>query len=72
MFKKFIEDERDRQAKEMSGSLFGMLSGQSGPLAMLGKLEDEKDKQALSAPGPAPGTGTNVEVTDGKPAAPAK
>lgn len=53
----------------MSGSLFGMLSGQSGPLAMLGKLEDEK----LAAPAPVPGTGTGtgtgmVEVTDGKPA----
>lgn len=34
-FKRLIEEDRERQQKEMSGSLFGMLSGQSGPLALL-------------------------------------
>lgn len=61
MFKKYIEEEREKQTKEMSGSLFGMLSGQSGPLAMLTKLEGEKAKGT-----PGIEQGKIVEVTDGK------
>jgi len=43
--KKMMEDERERQTKEMSGSLFGMLTGQSGPAAMLAKLEKEREER---------------------------
>ncbi|KAF8314928.1 HAD-like protein [Clavulina sp. PMI_390] len=32
-FKKLMEEDRERQLKESAGSLFGMLSGQSGPFA---------------------------------------
>jgi import inner membrane translocase subunit TIM50 len=41
-FQKMIDEDRERQTKEMSGSLFGMLTGQTGPAAVLAKLEDEK------------------------------
>ena len=39
---KFIEEEREKQAKEMTGTLFGMITGKSGPAAMLAKLEAER------------------------------
>lgn len=60
MFKKYIEEEREKQAKEMSGSLFGMLSGQSGPLAMITKLEADKEKALLGAEPQA--EGKKIEV----------
>jgi hypothetical protein len=39
---KYIEEEKEKQAKEMTGTLFGMLTGKSGPAAMLAKLEAER------------------------------
>lgn len=60
MFKKYIEEEREKQTKEMSGSLFGMLSGQSGPLAMITKLESDKEKALLGAEPQA--EGKKIEV----------
>ncbi|KAF8324887.1 HAD-like domain-containing protein [Cantharellus anzutake] len=42
---KMIEEERERQTKEMSGSLFDVIMGQSGPAAMLAKLEKEREER---------------------------
>lgn len=46
---KMMEEERERQTKEMSGSLFGMITGQSGPAAMLAKLEKEREREQEKA-----------------------
>lgn len=51
-FKKLIEEDRERQQKEMSGSLFGMITGQSGPLAILtGKYDPANPPQQEGQPG---------------------
>lgn len=46
---KFIEDEKARQAKEMGGSLFGMLTGASGPGAILAKEAEKKAEEEAKA-----------------------
>lgn len=49
-FKKMIEEEREKQQKEMSGSLFGMIMGESGPLAVMGGGgQGQKKDDALDA-----------------------
>jgi len=41
----FMAEEREKQAKEMSGSLFGFITGQSGPGAVLAQIKAEAEKQ---------------------------
>jgi import inner membrane translocase subunit TIM50 len=66
-FKRLIEEDRERQQKEMSGSLFGMLTGQSGPLAILtGKYDPSKPPSTSSS---ASGNDTTLGAESGSPAA---
>lgn len=59
-FKRLIEEDRERQQQEMSGSLFGMMTGQSGPLAVLTGKYDPAN------PPPPPPPAANLEAKDGE------